>query len=377
MLFNGCLLLGMAYGLFTLFLWRSWKKIPDYKLSGNQISSESTKVSILIPVRNEAENILALLQDLNNQSYPFHLFEVWVINDASTDQTAQLVQDFISQARFSLHLENLIEEPTLSPKKRAITHTIPKTIGTLILCTDGDCRVGAEWVATIVSFYEQTNARFISAPVTFLAVETFKDNLFTIEFGSLVGAGGATLAHNRPTMCNGANIAYQKTAFEAVGGYAATPKIASGDDEFLMHKIHEKLGGVHFLKSQAATVETAAPASWKFFVQQRKRWASKWKHYSQWPPKLIAIFVFLANAMLLLSLLLWGFGVFDRYQVQLLWLLKCLPEWLYLGNLLHFFKRKNLYWYIPLLQLVYPFYVCFFGLLAQKPQYQWKNRSLE
>ncbi|MEO8886061.1 MAG: glycosyltransferase family 2 protein [Mucilaginibacter sp.] len=53
------------------------------------------KVSILIPARDEADNILALLQSINNQDYPH--YEVIVLDDDSTDQTYNIVADFAAK----------------------------------------------------------------------------------------------------------------------------------------------------------------------------------------------------------------------------------------------------------------------------------------
>lgn len=38
-------------------------------------------------------------------------------------------------------------------------------------------------------------------------------------------------------MCNGANLAYERKAFNEVNGFAGVDHIASGDDMLLMHKI--------------------------------------------------------------------------------------------------------------------------------------------
>ena len=47
-------------------------------------------------------------------------------------------------------------------------------------------------------------------------------------------------------MCNGANLAYTKNAFNAVGGFKDIDDIASGDDMLLMYKIDQKyLGALH------------------------------------------------------------------------------------------------------------------------------------
>ncbi len=77
-------------------------------------------------------------------------------------------------------------------------------------------------------------------------------------------------------MCNGANLAYEKQAFEEVGGFTGIDMIASGDDMLLMYKIyHAYPGSVHYLKSPDAIVRTLPVDTVKGFMNQRIRWSSK------------------------------------------------------------------------------------------------------
>ena len=49
-----------------------------------------TSLSVIIPVRNEAANIEALLNDISNQTYPKNAFEVIVVDDSSEDETVEI-----------------------------------------------------------------------------------------------------------------------------------------------------------------------------------------------------------------------------------------------------------------------------------------------
>src|SRR5690606_15452205 len=125
-----------------------------------------------------------------------------------------------------------------------------------------------------------------------------------------------------------ANLAYEKNAFIEVGGYEGVKHIASGDDEFLMHKIAAHYpDGVYFLKNQNAVVSTGAHQDWSAFFRQRKRWASKWKHYQSKTPLVLAIYVFSCNLSMILSMLLWLSGQLNHSTFLLLLGLKCIPEW--------------------------------------------------
>lgn len=82
-------------------------------------------------------------------------------------------------------------------------------------------------------------------------------------------------------MCNGANLAYTKQAFEAVNGFHGIDGIASGDDMLLMHKIKQAFpAGISYLKSKDVIVQTAPMHSLSDFMNQRIRWASKSDKYN-------------------------------------------------------------------------------------------------
>ncbi|MEZ0607950.1 glycosyltransferase [Fibrella sp. WM1] len=364
-----------AYALGTLWLWWGWQWLPTPTVAPTD-STSLPSLTVVIPVRNEADNLPALLADLSQQTYPH--FEVIVADDASTDTTATLAQTFSQTAPYRLTVLALADDPTVaSPKKRAIAQSIERATGTFIVTTDGDCRVGPRWLETMARFQARSGARLVSGPVTFTTDRSVFGSLQTVEFASLIGAGAATMAHARPTMCNGANLCYQKAVFRDVGGFAGIDQVASGDDELLMHKISAQYpGGVRFLKDPNAIVETAAHGSLTAFYRQRKRWAGKWRTYSSLFPTLLAVFVFLCNLTPLLVAAGWELGLVPAGTALAIILLKIVPEWFFLGSVLLFLRKRFALWWIPATQLIYPFYVVFFGIAAQQPGVIWKGRRL-
>ena len=362
------------YALFTAIVWLTWLRMPAFQPQTTPLVDSQT-ITVVIPVRNEAANISALLTDLSQQTYS--RFEVIVADDSSTDATAALVQQYANTTHFPLRLLSLTNERTASPKKRAITQSIAIATGDLIVTTDGDCRVGPDWLNSIADFYAKTGAKLISGPVTFMPERTIFDSLQTVEFASLIGSGACTLALGYPTMCNGANLCYEKRVFTEVGGFAGVDHLASGDDEFLMHKIAAHYpDGIRFLKSSDALVRTQAHQSWRAFYSQRKRWASKWRAYTSYLPSLLAVFIFLSNAAPVVALLGWMLGFLNGNTVLLVIGMKAVPEFLFLRQILVFLQKKSSVSVIPLTQLIYPLYVLLFGLAAQGKGYQWKGRNL-
>lgn len=370
------LLLAGTWAVFNLVLIGTWRRMRPFRVPPDDVPG--TRLTVIIPVRNEAEHIGNLLEDLTFQTYPYDRFEVIVANDASTDATEARVQEWAEYAPFPIRLLRLADEPTSSPKKRAITQAIRVATGELILTTDGDCRVGPDWLRTVEAFYRKTGAPLVSSPVTFSDDGTVFGRMQLVEFASLIGSGAASMALGRPSMCNGANLAYRRAVFHEVGGFAGNEHLASGDDEFLMHKIAARYPGeVQFLKSPAAVVTTAPHDSLRGFTQQRRRWASKWRHYRDWRVAALAVYVFLVHAAVVAGYGLRVAGVLSWGEFGALLALKFVPEFFFLTRVLGFLGHRRKIGWIPLVQLVYPFYVTFFGLLAQGKGYRWKGRQLE
>ncbi|MCY7359933.1 MAG: glycosyltransferase, partial [Rudanella sp.] len=240
------LIISILYATMTLALWWGWGRVPTIRSVVQPIVS----ISVIIPVRNEAENLPFLLQDLARQTYSH--FEVIVADDSSTDDTVAVVRQLADGLPYTLTLLPLTDERTGAPKKRAIAQSIKIAQGDLILTTDGDCRAGPDWVLSFATFYTEHKPKMITGPVTFTSAmsawQTLFSQLQTVEFASLIGSGAATLALGMPTMCNGANLCYEKRVFDEVKGFAGIDHVASGDDELLMHKIAKQYpSGVKFL----------------------------------------------------------------------------------------------------------------------------------
>ncbi|MFT4032180.1 MAG: glycosyltransferase [Siphonobacter sp.] len=371
------ILLGFAliwFG-FAIYLCMGWEKWLQYR-PGTTSSVKPLRISVIIPVRNEAENILALLEDLQQQTLPPDQFEVIIANDHSIDNTAELVENF--QANYRLTVLNLSSESGSSPKKRAISQALQIAQHEWIVSTDGDCRVGPDWLSSIITYQQHSQAKLIAGLVTFHDEGTLASRIQIIEFASLVGTAAVSMFLKRPNMCNGANLSYAKSAFYEVGGFTGNEQLASGDDEFLMHKIAARFpDDVHFLNQQEAIVSTFAHHSWQSFYQQRRRWASKWKFYSDWKVSALAIFVFLVHLSVIIAVTGWITGVWPGWVMALVVLAKCTAEFLFLAKVARFLKQTAAIFCIPFTQLIYPFYVCFFGLLAQGKGYRWKGRKLQ
>ena len=332
--------------------------------------------SVLIAARDEAAALPRLLAALRAQALAPALFEVLVADDHSADGTAALVLALARSMPFALRLVRL--PPGLTGKKAALAAAEAQARAPWVVCTDADCRPASGWLAAYAALLtQQPGLHFISGPVRLTPGGAWFDGLLGLEFAGLVGVGAGCIARGRPTMCNGANLAYRRATFHEVGGYADNIGLASGDDEFLLHKIHQRYpAGARFLMHPEAVVDTPAPATLRALLRQRVRWASKFAHYRPAAPRQLALLVVGANVSLALGLLglrwpaLWPW-------VATGWVLKLGADaWLLWPLLKLLSRRRWLAWLLPL-QLLYAPYALAVGLAGQRRQgYRWKGRQV-
>lgn len=340
--------------------------------------SPSTKVSILVPVRNEERNISLLMRDLIKQDYPVALFEVIFIDDNSGDHTVSEIHQAMEQyPNFSIRLIQLKGHETVGAyKKFAISQAIDISIGDLIVTTDADCRMSKKWLSSLVNEFEANHYRMIVGPVKYGNEKSFFEKMQSLEFISLIGITGGAIKAGWPLMCNGANLAYEKQTFYAVDGYEKD-HFSSGDDIFLLMKIRRKFGkkSIGFLKNRDAFVTTHPQKNIDDFINQRKRWASKNKAFNL---KIvgIAFWVYLTNLMLPV---LWVLSIIDPSYWKLFlvyFFLKLLIDLPLVLSITRFIRRMDLFiTFIPLL-FIYPVYIVVVGFTGIFGKYKWKGRII-
>lgn len=358
----------IAYVLFVLWLIQGWNRLPFFSLNRNK-----EKFSIIIAVRNEAQTITALLKSIAQQNYMKDDFEVIIVDDSSTDNTLLTIQQLDLKGDFKAVRLNDGEG-----KKAALSYGITLSKYDIIITTDADCVVDENWLNSINDCYSNQKVSMAFGAVTFYEDVSFFEKIQTLEFASLVGAGAASLGQKRATMCNGANLSFKKEAFLRVGAYNGNQQIASGDDEFLMHKLFaENSDQVVFNKSKAGIVKTKAAESFSQFINQRKRWASKWKHYQNSSPKILAPVVFFFNFYYLLLPLAYYFNLVTLELFITGFAAKITMDFIFISTVLRFLGKPIFIAHFLVLSLLYVFYVPLFGILGGLGNYTWKGRRIE
>ncbi len=358
--------------IYYLFL---WKKVPRFNVQPGYIPR--TKVSVIIPVRNEAGNILHCLNSILLQNYPSELLEIIVVDDYSEDDTIQTIRlaGLTGVQVISAQIENAVRPA--GGKKKAIASGIANSTGKLIVTTDADCTCGPEWIRTIAAFYDETGSVFIAAPVKMTPAKNALSVFQILDFLTLQGIGAAAVHHRFHLLSNGANLAYEKKIFEEVRGFEGIESIASGDDLLLMHKVAaiapDKIG---YCLSDAAIVKTKPEPDFSSFLHQRIRWSSKARFYPDKKITGVLMWVFILNVLLLLSFVYVCFETGYFCWWFLIVLSKTIAELVFLIPVSVFFGQLRLAWYFVPAEPFHIIYTILAGFLGQITRYRWKGRNL-
>ncbi|MEO8795011.1 MAG: glycosyltransferase [Daejeonella sp.] len=366
------ILLTLCYVSVVLYFRNGWINLPWFNKT---TATPKTRVSILIAARNEEDKLDKTICDILAQNYPKDLIELIIVDDHSTDCTAEII---LSYADKGVKLIKLNEDQALnSYKKKAISEAINLSGGELIVTTDADCRMGPEWLSDVVNYYEENNFKLISSPVAYFEEKSVFEEMQTLEFLYLIGLGASTIGNKMPSTCNGANLAYRKDVFFELKGFQGIDDLASGDDELFLHKVAAAYpNGIGFCKSRKAIVYTHAKETLSEFIQQRKRWASKSTKYKNKSVVVLGVSIWLFNVLILLNGLL---GFFDPHfwTIALISLVsKFLVEITFLIPMTIFANRKSLMWYQPILTILHIFYFVYIGIAGNSGKYNWKGRNV-
>ena len=261
----------------ALLLWwaSGWRKLlsPGQKLQ--LMPAKVPFVSVVVAFRNEERNLSALLQSLQNQSWPSAGCEFIFVDDHSSDDSVRILME-VDDSR--LHVVHLADDQ--HGKKAALHCGINRARGEWILTTDADCRLHADWISSMVNYGVELNAEMVCGLVASDTDGSFLFRFQSMEIAMLQVSGAGSLAGGFPLLNTGASLAFRKEAWVKVSGYSSHLSIASGDDTFLMLDFQKAFPGkVRPLIVAAAVARTVPLRSLMQVIQQRLRWMGKTRHY--------------------------------------------------------------------------------------------------
>ncbi|NQX96342.1 MAG: glycosyltransferase [Flavobacteriales bacterium] len=332
--------------------------------------SSEAKISIIIAVRNEEHNILNCLKSFQKIDYNIENFEIIIVNDHSIDSTKLVVDNFIFDSKLDIKLIDLSDKTS---KKEALKYGIEEAKYEIIATTDADCVVPKKWVKNIsVKFSDQTD--MLIGPIVFKNAKGFLFAFQQLDMFAMQGLSFGILNLKKPILNNAANLAYSKKSFNDVNGFDSfsTP---SGDDVFLLEKFKFKRKTIKGLLKTDFIVETNSETTLFGFINQRLRWSSKSKYYTDKLLLFFSVIVLIQNITLLF--IYFGMLLVENYKIILIILLlsKWLIDFILLFLVASFFKRKRaLIYFIPI-QAIYPIYIVGIWIFSMSKKFEWKGRT--
>ena len=331
-------------------------------------------VSVVIPARNESTNIGRCLTSVLAGNYPH--FEVVVVDDGSTDDTAAIVQSLINQRPEDSPSVILVDSDSHaagSGKVHAIHCGISRSSGGVIVTLDADCEVGPHWLRAMIESMTD-DVGFVAGPVGYRTNGSVLRRIEALEFMSLIGVGAGAIGLGRPLICNSANAAYRRELYESMRELRPVNDFAAAD-ELLMLFVHESSEyRVAFCPAIEALVVTDGAESVCHFLQQRMRWVSIIRYL---PPvhRLLLTLAFLFFVITAAGLIggLWEPVLMGAGLSSLL--IKGLVDYRVLSPICRNFERASLLSVLPLAELLYIPYVLITAPVGMLRQPAWKGRT--
>ncbi len=356
-LFSGFYLLVLALVIFA------FTRLRSHSLSGKR-----PVISVVIAAKNEEKRLQPLLKSLTALNYPLDKYEIILVDDASTDATAKILNTEAAKHTNWKVLRRKEVSDRYHAKKMALALAIESAKGELIFTTDADCQVPPNWLE-VMSRYFNENTQMVLGYSPLEVTNQYWDILLKFDnlFSVIVSAAPTMLGF--PISSVGRNMAFRRSAYEKIGGYASLTKFRSGDDIHLTERMRDNVDGtITFCAHPETFVRTKPPETRKEIYQQQIRKNSKILDKS------LKSAVF-SVSLLLTYLLFFTLPLFNWGWITI-WLTvlgtKFVLEFIALFYALRIFKLPQLLVWLPLMQVIYPFYVMYFGFLGSLHLYRWK-----
>lgn len=225
------------------------------------------KVSILVAARNEEENIAELLHSFTQLSYPKDRLQILIGDDDSTDTTAEIIEDFMTENVFIQYIKIEKQIADLKGKANVLAQLAHKATGELFFFTDADIEVPKNWIEAFVA--ERKNEG-VTVGLTLVKNKNWFEASQAIEWLFTLKLMKTLADYKIQSTGMGNNMMVSAEAYWAVGGYE---KIGFSivEDYAIYKAIIDKGFAFKQLFKPEALTRTKPP---KKYFEQRKRWVA-------------------------------------------------------------------------------------------------------
>ena len=331
-------------------------------------NQRSVSISIVVPIRNEEKRISDLIQSFNNFKNVESNWEVIFVDDHSEDLTQQVI-------RRSANFPHSIILSKDQGKKKAVETGVLNAQYEVIASVDADVKLDPDWLTEVGAFFDNPVKNLLIMPVLLDKEVGIAGYFESLDVLALTGSTIAWASIGNPIMCNGANMAYRKSAFEKFRLNPTDGKVASGDDVFFLHQVKcQNKNAIGYICNESVIAKTGAFNNIGDVVNQRVRWASKALVYQDKTTLLISWIVMLTYLLIL------GLGIGSIVYPTLIKLflitfgLKIIVDFLFLVLLASRFNKYPLLVYYPMAVVVQIFTMPLILVRSIWGTFEWKER---
>lgn len=349
-------------GLMLIFF-KGWRKsIHHDDTESGRVDSES--IHLIIPFRNEAEQIPQLLERLLEfqEDEGLALNPVFV-DDHSDDSSVDMVEHAIGQGlRATLH------QSAGFGKKAALMEGRMGLSPGYHVTMDADVVPHRSWKQEL-HVPLSLSMDMVILPVLPKKPVNSLSKVSALETMSLLGVTMATASLGRATMANGANLMIRNNL-----GLDDRPEIPSGDDVFLLHDLKRQGGRIGAIPRLQNAVYTATPRRWAEWFDQRKRWAAKSMEYKDRDTLILGWSMLLVNGGILVLLMSIFFTRAWLWMFITLLSTKFVLDFLFLHSICKYYRMTSLLSSYPLAALMNPLQYLAVFIGSRLGGYTWKGR---
>ena len=341
------------FSILQLSYWLGpFRKLANHKSSPGLLPAKPP-VSVIICAKNEKLNLLQNLPFIIKQDYPE--YEVIVVNDHSTDDTASVLEAMQKKANH-LRIIHLTESETDRPgKKWALKSGIDQAKYDWVLVTDADCKpTGNDWVKSMVEHVGEREVILGYGPMIYSPGlvnwwSRFETILTGMHYFSLALWG-------YPYMGVGRNLLYKKKLYDYE---KLKPEWPSGDDDLLIQSIDT--GRVSIQVDPKAFMYSESESNWISYFRQKFRHVSTSRFYKIKFKIYLGLYAFSHIAFWVCFI--FGLMTFPLASILILIIKWCL-QLIVFRRICNRLQDKNLLYWFPVLDFVQTLYYVMLSIIS-------------
>lgn len=333
--------------------------------NGEEETVSSNDLVVIIPFRNEEKRIDRLLQSIRSANK--HPKEYIFIDDHSDDNTVEFIINELQGIPFRI----LHSPEDQHGKKNAIRLGIDRSDSEFILSMDADLDFSPDYFSDL----EHLKKADMYVLPAIMKPQRGYEHLFEVDL-VLVNAANAGLAGlKRPIMASGANLLYRRSAFVRLDNFKRHQHMPSGDDIYLLRDFREGGADIRLFTHPNLAIYTETPQSLREFIHQRLRWIAKTGDVKDHLSTSLAII----QAILTLCF----FGILVYLGISAEWKMfavffaqKAAVDMILFLPYFNRIRRTSSWLFIPIYEVIFPFYTLFILVMMYFFKPEWKGRKL-